>query len=329
MKISLIVTKRPTLKKPVMICAWPGLGEVAFKLGLYLRDKLKMQEFASLEAKDLFPPNGVWVEKDVIQMPNEGLGKFYFLKNKFAENDLILFLSDAQPLIEKAYPYCRKILSLAKEFMVRRIMTFASMPQPIDYMSEPQVWFSATSRKLIEEFNSLNMGLKLLSGGQVSGLNGLILGFAKYAGLEGVCLLGEIPLFSIQAENPKTVLAILKKLNKILNINADPAELARQAKMMEDEIEKIIDMIHSPEKQSAPIGEEEIERIKKTLGFYTKLPRSGRERIDKLFLESRVDISRANALKKELDHWNVYKDYEDKFLDLFKKPKGEEEKKNG
>jgi hypothetical protein len=29
----------------------------------------------------------------------------------------------------------------------------------------------------------------------------------------------------------------------------------------------------------------------------------------------------ANELKAELDKWNVYKEYEDRFLDLFKKAK--------
>ena len=32
------------------------------------------------------------------------------------------------------------------------------------------------------------------------------------------------------------------------------------------------------------------------------------------------DIAQAHELKKELDHWGIYKEYEDQFLDLFKKP---------
>jgi hypothetical protein len=70
---------------------------------------------------------------------------------------------------------------------------------------------------------------------------------------------------------------------------------------------------------SAPIGEEEVELIKKTLSQLTNLPVSVKERIDKLFEESRLDIAKAKELKVELDKWNVYKDYEDRFLDLFRK----------
>ena len=69
---------------------------------------------------------------------------------------------------------------------------------------------------------------------------------------------------------------------------------------------------------NAPIGEEEIEKIKNTLNQLTKLPLSVKEKIEKLFEQTKIDISKANELKLELDKWNVYKDYEDRFLDLFR-----------
>jgi len=41
----------------------------------------------------------------------------------------------------------------------------------------------------------------------------------------------------------------------------------------------------------------------------------------KLFEEAKKDLTRAHELKIELDKWNVYKEYEDRFLDLFGKSK--------
>ena len=41
-------------------------------------------------------------------------------------------------------------------------------------------------------------------------------------------------------------------------------------------------------------------------------------KIEKLFRDARVDRSRAIALKRELDRWDLYKMYEDRFLDLFR-----------
>lgn len=89
---------------------------------------------------------------------------------------------------------------------------------------------------------------------------------------------------------------------------------------MEDEINKLLDYLKlgTP---LGPIGEEEIEKIKKSLSQITKLPASVKEKIDALFSQAKTDISKAKELKLELDKWNVYKEYEDKFLDLFKKKK--------
>ena len=70
-----------------------------------------------------------------------------------------------------------------------------------------------------------------------------------------------------------------------------------------------------------PIGEDEVETIKKALSQLTKLPISVKERIEKLFIEARTDITKASELKAELDKWNAYKEYEDRFLDLFRKNK--------
>ena len=49
-----------------------------------------------------------------------------------------------------------------------------------------------------------------------------------------------------------------------------------------------------------------------------KVPRYVMERIEKLFQEAKLDKKKANELKQELDRWDLYKAYEDRFLDLFK-----------
>jgi hypothetical protein len=190
------------------------------------------------------------------------------------------------------------------------------MPQAIDHTQEPKVWFASTSRMIARELGKY--GLNILSQGQISGMNGLFLAAAKKEGLKGFCLLGEIPLYTIHIENPKAVLAVLKSLSKILNIRLDFNELLEYARATEKEINKLLDFLKLGGQKEGPIGEEEIEKIKKTLSQLTKLPGSVKDRIEKLFQEVSSDISKAKELKYELDKWNVYKDYEDRFLDLFK-----------
>ena len=97
--------------------------------------------------------------------------------------------------------------------------------------------------------------------------------------------------------------------------------LLDRAKFIEGEIDKLVGYLKGETQEAGPLplSEEDIEKLKKDLATYTKLPQSAREKIEILFKEAQKDIGQANKLKEELDHWNVYKEYEDKFLDLFKK----------
>jgi len=321
------ITKRPRLKNPYLIVAWPGMGEVAFKAATYLVDKLKAEEFVSIPSEGFFYPTGSIIQEGILNVPELPQSKFYYWKNPATRragtaeaNDLIIFVSNAQPDLAKAESYSKIIIHIAELFNVKMIISFASMPVPIEHTQGAQAWYATTSVELNNSLKKYN--LNPLSEGQISGMNGLFLGIAKEKGFKGICLLGEIPLYTIQIENPKASLAVLGALSRILNIQIDMSSLIEQANTMEGEINKLLDYLKlGPQRQSGPIGEEEIERIKKTLSQLTKLPASVKEKIEKLFIESKANISKANELKTELDKWNVYKEYEDRFLDLFKKKK--------
>lgn len=314
------ITKRPRLKKPYLIVAWPGMGEVAFKAASFLVEHLKAEEFAQIPPEDFFYLTGSVIQNGILDIPQLPQSKFYFWKNKAGHNDLIIFISNAQPDLAKAESYSKRILHIAKAFKVESIVSLASMPQPIDHTQDPAVWFTATSQEINNSLQKYN--LNMLKSGQISGMNGLFLGIAKKEGFKGFCLLGELPLYTIQIENPKASYAVLKALCKILNISLDLAGLMEQAHVMEVEINKLLDYLKlGGQGQNPPIGEDEIEKIKKTLSQLTKLPASVKEKIEKLFEEAKKDITKANILKAELDKWNVYKEYEDKFLDLFRKSK--------
>jgi len=321
---SLIITKKPRLKKPYLIVAWPGMGEVAFKAAEYLIQELKAQEFARIIPDEFFYLTGSVISAGILELPPLPQGKFYYWKNPpvkgvdSGKNDLIIFLSNAQPDLAKADSYLQAIIGLARELGVETAVSFASMPQAADHTQDSGVWFAATDQKTKESLKKYNFAA--LVDGQISGMNGLFLGIAKKAKLPGFCLLGEIPLYTIQIENPKASAAVLTALGKILNIQINVAPLKEQAQAMENEINKLLEYLKLGSAGiSAPIGAEEVELIKKTLSQLTNLPVSVKEKIEKLFVESRQDIAKAKELKIQLDNWNVYKEYEDKFLDLFKK----------
>ncbi len=316
MKNFIKITKKIKLKNPIFIAAWPGMGNVAIKTADYLIEALSAVEFADLDTADLFYPDQAWISEGVVEIPRFPEAKFYYWKNKTGDNDLIIFISEAQPAAEKGYFYANKIMELAESFKSQKLFTFAAMPMPIDHTQPPSVWFAATDKALSLQVRKFNA--KIMDTGQISGLNGLLLAVAKERGQAGICLLGEIPLYTIQIDNPKASLAILEVLSKVLNIPINLEELKNQARAQVEEIDRLIDYFRGGPELKEPIGEDEIERIKKSLQVFTKLPNSVKLQIEKLFDATKKDISKAQELKKELDKWSIYKEYEDRFLDLFK-----------
>jgi len=132
--------------------------------------------------------------------------------------------------------------------------------------------------------------------------------------------------YTVQIENPKATRSILEVIGKYLGIDLNLSSIASRSKLIEEEIEKLISYLKGevPTQGHSPLSDEDIDKIKKDLAAYTKLPQSARQEIEKLFKGAEKDMTLANKLKDELDRWNVYNEYEDKFLDLFKK-KGKEE----
>ena len=314
------IIRRVALKDPIFIACWPGMGEVAIKAGLFLKDALGFKPFAKIQNSGLFTPQAIVTHKGLISLPEIEEGTFYFYKRPASGQDIILFLAQAQPPMEKAYEFAQILIDFVSTFKVSRIFTFAAFPQAIEHTQASSVWISATDKGLLDE--CARYRLKILDEGHISGLNGLLLGAGyRQKRIKGACFLGEIPFYTIQIENPKATLSVLRVLDRHLQLHLDFKPLEQKGSFLEKEINKLISYLkgEAPLQENLPLSEEDIQKIRKDLEGYTKLPQSARSKIDVLFKKASRNLAHASELKKALDEWGVYKEYEDRFLDLFKK----------
>jgi len=74
---------------------------------------------------------------------------------------------------------------------------------------------------------------------RISGLNGLLLGVAKERDIEGICLLGEVPMYATRIQNPMAALAILNILTEMLGIEIDVGELVQLAKETKEKMRQV------------------------------------------------------------------------------------------
>jgi proteasome assembly chaperone (PAC2) family protein len=230
------VTARPKLHSPNLIAAWPGIGNVAMIIVNYLKAKLPFKDLGYLDASYFFDPIGVTVRDNVVEEPSFPQSQFYYYKTPGRQKDLILFIGDDQPAT-KSYELAHAILDVADRFEVERVVTCAAAITRIHHTEPPKVWGVATSHLLAGDLRQYH--LEYSSNLQIAGLNGLLLGVAKEREIDGICLLGEVPVYASRVPNPMAALAVLKVLTGILGIRVDYADMARMAVEAAERIKQV------------------------------------------------------------------------------------------
>jgi proteasome assembly chaperone (PAC2) family protein len=330
------VADLPKLNHPWLIAVWPGMGHVALNAGIYMLAKLGMTTLAEFEANDLFDIEQVEVKDGIVQPTRRPRNRFFVWADPNKKHDLIIFLGEAQPPAGR-FAFSRQVVSFAREQGVERVFTFAAMATRMHPEHESRVFAAATDETNLEELKRLE--LTVLEDGHIGGLNGVLLGAAAEAGLHGACLLGEMPHIFAQVPFPKASLAILEAFTVLSGIDLDLGELAEQAKAVEEQLGEILARVEQQYREGQPGGEEEgegeetfeadeeedgePEEAEAAPEAETPKPAPARSRsrarIEELFAAAAKDRSKAFELKQELDRLGLFREYEDRFLDLFKK----------
>ncbi len=329
------------LNHPWLVAVWPGMGHVALNAGVYLLSKLGMNAIAEFDTGDLFDVNEVEVKEGLIQPIRRPRNRFFVWQDPAGKHDLLVFLGEAQPPIGKL-PFCRQVLNFAREMKTERVFTFAAMATHMRPESASRVFSAATDLEGVEELQRLD--LEKVDGGTIGGLNGLLLAAAVEYGIRGSCLLGEMPQIFAQVPFPKASLAILEVFKTIAGIELDLTELAEQAHSVEEQLGELLSRVESQYAQNESDDDEgdddededdededESEDVEETEGTametseeqrQRRLTPVQRERLEELFRLAAENRSKAFELKQELDRLGTFKEYEDRFLDLFKKSDG-------
>ncbi|MFT3882200.1 MAG: PAC2 family protein [Gemmatales bacterium] len=304
-----------TLTHPWLVAVWPGIGNVAINAGFYLMSKLGMSVLSELQTSSLFDIDHVEVQKGILHTGRKPRSRFFLYSDPEKKRDIVLFLGEGQPPLGK-YQYCQSIVEYAQKLKVERIFTFAAMATQMHPEHPSKVFVAATNEQNLEELQTQDV--HVLEDGHIGGLNGVLLGVAAEKGLHGACLLGEMPHIFAQLPFPKASQAILEVFTAFTGIEIDFTEMTEQAKLMEEQMGDILSQMEEKLGQSFTPPDDE-EKLHMPMTAMETLSDEDRQRIDQLFEQAKSDRKKAFELKQELDRLAVFKDYEDRFLDLFKK----------
>ncbi|NPA74595.1 MAG: proteasome assembly chaperone family protein [Euryarchaeota archaeon] len=234
--------EKPELHDPVLIEGLPGVGNVGKIAAEYLRDKLNAKLMVEIYSKYL-PP----------QVLMKGDGTLYLVRNELwyyrdesGNRDLIILVGDYQGMSsEGQYELSYRVLEIAKEFGVKRIMTLGGYGTG-KLADTPRVFGAATNLEIVEEMKEYGVYFSETEpSGGIVGAAGLLLGLGmELFDMQGVCLMGET---SGYFSDPRSAYFVLKIVKEYFRLDMDMEDLEFQS----NEISELTTQFKEEEKKEA------------------------------------------------------------------------------
>jgi len=304
-----------------LVAAWPGLGQVSTTAAIYLLTKLRMQQVAEFQARDLFELESVEVKGGLLHAARLPRSRLFLWRNPAGGREIVVFLGEAQPPTGKL-ALCQRLMAECRALGVTHVFTFSALVTDMEPSSPSRTFGIASDAGSLNELK--RHGVALLPEGLIGGLNGVALAAAAEAGFPAVGLMGEMPALAAQLSYPNAAASVLRAFGRFAELKLDLGELEEYGRATQAEISELYAQLNMVLRESAkttePAAETNVEtppepRIATPREIM--LADEDDERIERLFHEARGDRAKGFALKKELDRLGVFARYEDRFLNLF------------
>ena len=199
-----IQNEEPEIKKPIIIAAMQDMGNVGSIVINFINKSLKSKSFRT--AKLSFPTyvvdNGGYID-----LPNESWNYRY-------TDDLIIFGGgNGQPQNNNELNLlCQDVIDVAKKYSAKFIYTLGGFHTNRILNEEPKTYVTTTSIELTKQMERLGLDMTPQKS-MITGFNGLILGFAKKYGIQGMGMYGE--LNNPEIPQYRAAISIIKTIEKL------------------------------------------------------------------------------------------------------------------
>jgi len=204
MVMEFIQNEEPEIKKPIIIAAMQDMGNVGSIVINFINKSLKSKSFRT--AKLSFPTyvidNGGYID-----LPNENW------KYKYTDDLIIFGGGTGQPQNnDELNLLCQDVIDVAKKYSAKFIYTLGGFHTNRIFNDEPKTYITTTSIELTKQMERLGVDMTSQKS-LITGFNGLILGFAKKYGIQGMGMYGE--LNNPEIPQYRAAISIIKTIEKL------------------------------------------------------------------------------------------------------------------
>ena len=257
---NIVFLEKPKLRQPFLVCGmngWVDGGEAATGSTRYLVRRLGANLFAEipLEKFHIFQVPGqlslrpqIKVEDGLLKEHTFPQNQFFYWVNPSAEHDLVLYLG-TEPNTNWE-EYIENLLNLSADYNVSRIYVLGGVLDKTPHTRETGVFCACSSRELRQEMMKYTMQSSNYEGPGSFATTMLHLSQKRKMPFVSITARATYyPEFNIVIpRNPKAIRAIILRLNGLLHLNLDIADLDQEA----DELEVKLNFMasHNPEFQA-------------------------------------------------------------------------------
>jgi proteasome assembly chaperone (PAC2) family protein len=232
----LIWSDRPTLRRPVMVCAfkgWNDAGEAASAAVSFIRESFDAEDVASIDPEEFFDFTAVrptvrltegrrreidWPSATVSAAAVPG-----------AEGDLVMFQATEPSLRWRRYT--DTLVAAARELDVRMVITLGALLADVPHTRPVAITGLASERSLVDR-----LGFQHTSYEGPTGIVGVLHNSCANAGIPSASLWASVPHYVAAAPNPKVALALVRAFEGIAGVVVDAGELESAAEDYERQV---------------------------------------------------------------------------------------------
>ncbi len=218
---------RPVLQRPVVIAAfegWNDAGDAASTAARWLRDRLAPEPLATIDAEDFFDftatrpqvtlTDGVTRE---IEWPSTDM-----TWGSLAGVDAIVIVGHEPHLRWRTF--CEQVVTVARSYDARLVLTLGALLAEVPHTSPVSVMGTAVDDDLIRRYSLRRSGYE-----GPTGIVGVLQEACVRVGIPAISFWAAVPHYVAQPPNPKATIALLHRVEEVLDIAVPLGELPAQA----------------------------------------------------------------------------------------------------
>lgn len=236
-------------KKSIVIVGFPGMGLVGKTVAMHLIDSLDAKLFASIYGTS-FPAQLIVNSGGVAD-----INRVSIYTSRVGDLGIFIVTGDSQPITDsEQHMLSYYILNKLRKYGLSEIIAAAAFVSDV-VVTNRRVFVVGNSENVTRKY--IERGAVALNEGVISGLNGIVVGWAKVFGIDGICVLGETwrSIVELNYIDYTAAKLIIDLLNGVWGLGVDSRDLEIRGRGVEKEIELMLKSFAQQKEEGGKAGE--------------------------------------------------------------------------